>query len=57
MRMNNQVKPTTTTPTTMLSDQGNGKRLKQDGVNLASTTFFLNLFGILIHFLVPFKAL
>jgi len=57
MGMNNQFKPTTTTPTTMLSEQGNGKRLKQDGVNLVSTTFFLNLFSILIYFLVPFKTL
>ena len=56
--MNNQVKATTTTPTTMLGEQENGKRLKQDGVNLVSSTLFLNLFSILVYsLLVPFKTL
>jgi len=43
MSMNDQVKPTATTPTTMLSEQRNGKRLKSDRVNLVSSTFFLCL--------------
>jgi len=51
MGMNNQVKPTTKTSITMHSEQENGKRLKQDGVNLVSSTFFFYLIFLYTPFL------